>query len=939
MRKLKLNMAIVCFAFFGMYGQLLQAQYEPNKKLPIDEKVKIGRLSNGLTYYIQKNVLPAKKVQLRLVVNVGSVLEDADQQGLAHFMEHMNFNGLKHFPKNELVNYLQTIGVKFGADLNAYTGFDETVYILPIPTDDPEKVEKGFTILEDWAFNALLDTAEINKERGVVLEESRLGKGAGERMRNKYFPMILNGSQYAKRIPIGTDSILQNFKPSSLIRFYKTWYRPNLMSVIVVGDIDPEMIEKQIQQHFAAYQNPPNEKPRPSIIEISPRVKNESMVLTDKEQPFSILQVFNYTEKDKPIETWGDYRQSVIEGLFNSMISQRLNELTQQPNAPFLQASASLGEFIRGYRAFTSFAVIGDKPTKDGLDAIIAATESVKKYGFLATELQRAKTRTLTSSERSYNDRDKTESDRIVDQYVSHFLEGNPIVGVSNNFAFLKNVLPTITLEEVNEVAKKMESSQGFFALLMGAEKNKATLPSNEDLTGMVSTAKKTPVKAYEENAMATTLMEKLPVAGKIISQTNNVTLGSTDLTFSNGVTVTLKPTEFKTDEIQMDGWRLGGSRNYGLADKKNAEKAALLVRTMGVKDMTPIDLRKFLTGKTVNIKTYINANDEGIDGTSSAKDFETFLQLAYLNFLYPRKDAALFQTYVSAQKSQLENIKSIPNAYFSDTLSKIMYGNNPWSNGLETIESYSQLNLDRSMEIYKEIFSNAYGMHFTFVGNIDVEKIKPLLAIYLGSLPSKPKENKFTDVGLRPVKGVVELIVKKGAAKQSNVNIIFTGDANYSKDQDLRLKVLIEVLNIGIIEKLREEMGGIYGGGMNSVMNRRPYGNYQISASFPCGPENVDKLTAALFSLINSAKEKGVDQKDLDKVKETLKKQNDDIMKTNAYWLRNLSYAFIENYDPSWFLGYETNVNAITIADLQQTANQYLNMNNYIKAILNPEN
>jgi len=939
MRKANLCSVFVCLSLCVVTSHSLRAQYEPDKKLPVDANVKIGCLPNGLTYYIRKNALPAKKVQLRLVVNTGSVLEDADQQGLAHMMEHMNFNGLKHFPKNELVSYLQSIGVQFGADLNAYTGFDETVYILPIPTDDPEKIDKGFTILEDWAYNALLDTAEINKERGVVLEESRLGKGAGERMGKKYYPILFNGSDYSKRLPIGKDSILQNFDPSSLIRFYKTWYRPDLMSVIVVGDIDPELAEKEIKQHFADYKNLTKEKPRPSIIDISPRAHNESIVLTDKEQPYNILQVFNYTEKAKPVITWGDYRRTVVEGLFNTMINQRLSELTQLPNAPFLAANASFSGFIRGYRAFTSFAVIGDKPTKNALNALIATTESVMKYGFLPTELQRAKINTLTFSERNYNDRDKTESIRLVNEYVTNFLDGSPIIGITNRYAYIKEILPTITLEEVNAIAKKTESTQGFFALLMGSEKNKASLPSNDDLTGLITSAKMVPAKVYEEKAVATTLMNQLPVAGKVVTQTTNSSLGTTDLTLSNGVTITLKPTEFKNDEVQMDAWRLGGSRNFSLGDKKNSEKAAPLVQAMGVKDFSPIDLRKFLTGKTINVRPYIDAHDEGIGGTSSVKDLETFLQLIYLYFTQPRKDAALFQSYVTAQKSQLENIKAIPNAYFADTIAKMQYGNNPWSNGIETAESYDKLNLDRAIDIYKEVFGNAYGMHFTFVGNIDVEKMKPLLATYLGGLPAKPKENKFTDVGLRPVKGVVEAVVKKGTAKQSYVNVIFTGDAAYSRNEDLKIKALAEALNIRIIEQLREQMSGIYGGGMSAVINKRPYGNYSINVSFPCGPENEDKLIAALFDIINTAREKGIEQKDLDKVKETLKKQNEDNMKTNVFWLRNLSYAFIEGYNPEWFLTYESSVNALTTTDLKQTANTYFNMNNYIKAILNPEN
>ena len=354
------------------------SQFNLTSKLTIDPNVKIGKLSNGLTYYIRKNVKPEKKVQLRLAINAGSILEDADQQGLAHMMEHMNFNGSTHFPKNELVSYLQSIGVQFGADLNAYTGFDETVYILPIPTDDSLKVDKGFTILEDWAGNATLSVEEIDKERGVVLEESRLGKGANERMRNKYFPLLLNGSKYSERLPIGKDSILKNFKAESLIRFYKTWYRPNLMAVIVVGDIDPAYAEKEIIKHFSHFKNPANAKHRPKEIAIAERKVAASMVLTDKEQPRNILQVFNYVEKDKTISTWNDYRESIIENLFNTIISQRFSEMTQQPNPPFIFGTATFGGFIRGYRSFMNIALLNDRPVKDAIDALITGTESVK---------------------------------------------------------------------------------------------------------------------------------------------------------------------------------------------------------------------------------------------------------------------------------------------------------------------------------------------------------------------------------------------------------------------------------------------------------------------------------------------------------------------------------------------------------------------------------
>jgi len=916
----------------------LMAQFEATKPLPTDPNVKIGKLANGLTYYIHKNALPAKKIQLRLVVNAGSILETPDQQGLAHFMEHMNFNGLKHFPKNDLVNYLQSIGVEFGADLNAYTSFDETVYILPIPADDSAKIEKGFTILEDWAFNALLDTAEINKERGVVLEESRLSKGAGARMQKQYFPILFNGSAYSNRLPIGKDSILQNFKPASLVNFYKTWYRPNLMSVVVVGDIDPAAAEKLIVRHFAGYKNPAKIVPRPAIIPIPERKGNKSIVVTDKEQPYNVLQVINYVEKAPTVKTWGDYRNTIVEGLFNQMVSQRFSEIAQQPNAPFLAAGATFSDFIRGYNSFLSYAVLGDKPAQPAIRALESVTESVKKFGFLPAELERAKVNVLNGAERANKDKDKTQSDRFVDAYVSNFLSGDPIIGIENRYEYLKSELSKITVEEINALAKRTETQQGFFTMLMGAEKSKSSLPVADSLIYYVTAARAIPAQPYQEKSLAKTLIDRVPVAGKIVQENKDAALGTTNLTLSNGITVTLKPTDFKNDEIQMDAWRWGGHHVYPIADKMNAEKAATLVRSMGVKDFSPTDLRKFLAGKTVQVTPYINADDEGIEGRSSVKDMETFFQLVHIYFTQPRKDAALFQNYVNSQKSIMDNMKSIPQAYFSDTLSKLVYNNHPYTPIMETAASFDQLNLDRAMAIYKEVFSNADGLHFTFVGNIDVDKIKQYITTYLGSLPGSPAKHNYKDVGLRPAKGPLNIDVKKGAEKQSLVIMQYSGEMAYNKETDLQLAMLSEVMNIKIIEKLREEMGGIYGGGMRGGLSKRPYEQYDISVSFPCGPENVDKLVAAFLGIVKNVSDKGIDEKDMAKVKETLKKQYEVQIKNNDYWLDGLSKSFIDQTDPSWILAYPGKVEGVTAAQLQQLCKKLMDTPNYIKAVLYPE-
>ena len=926
----------LAFLFISIAGF---SQYKLTDPVPVDPNIKVGKLSNGLTYYIQRNLKPEKKLELRLAVNAGSVLENDNQRGLAHFMEHMGFNGSKNFPKNELVDYLQKSGVKFGADLNAYTGFDETVYILPIPTDDPTVVEHGFAVLEDWAFNNLFDPTEIEKERGVVLEESRLSKGSFERMSRQYFPKLFNGSKYGERLPIGKDEILKTFKPETLKSFYKNWYRPNLIAVLVVGDIDPAEAEQKIKAHFSKFQNPANAPARPAIIPIPQRTKPEAMVVTDEEATNNVLQIFNFIKPAKKIKTWGDYRQNLIEEMVSSLINQRLQELTQKENPPFVYGFTGYQSFLRGYNTFVSAALLGDNPTQEAVDALLAETNRARQFGFLQTELDRVKASMLNDAEKRFSEKDKTLSGQLVGNYVQHFLADDPIPGAENTFKFLSQILPGISLNEINAEAKKMPSPSNAFALLQAPSKIKDKLPANDVLLTEIVAANKKSVTAYEEKAIAASLLDKEPTPGKVTGETKSEKLGTTDLTLSNGVTITIKPTELQNDEIIMDAWRWGGYERFDLADKENAQYAANLIGEMGLKDMTPTELGKFLAGKTVQVFPYINGSEEGIEGRSSIKDFETFLQLMHLYFTQPRKDEALFKSFITKNKSALQFLKQNPQAWYQDTLTKILYNNNPWaSSGVPTVEELDKLNLDKLYSIYNKIYGNAYGMHYTFVGNIDLEKAKPLFEKYIGSLPATPTENKYKDNGVRMVKGMTEANLKKGKEKQSVINIRMEGETEYNSDDKINLAALIEVLNIKIIEKLREDMSGIYGGGMQATIQKRPYVHYTITARLPCGPENVDKLTNAFFEILKDAQEKGIEQKDLDKVKETWKKQYHVNLQNNDWWLTGLSTAWIDQTNPERILDYEKRVDAIKAEDLQKAAKKFLTLNNMVKAILYPE-
>jgi len=915
------------------------AQYKLDAPIPVDPSVKVGKLSNGLTYFIRRNPKPEKKVELRLAVNAGSVQENDNQRGLAHFMEHMGFNGSKHFPKNELVDFLQKTGVDFGADLNAYTSFDETVYILSLPADDAAIVDKGFLVLEDWAFNNLLDKEEVEKERGVVLEESRLSKGSWERMSRQYFPKLLNGSKYAQRLPIGTDEVLKTFKYETLKKFYTDWYRPNLMAVMVVGDIDPAEAEKKIIDHFGKFKNPPAAPARPSIIPIKTRTAPEALVITDDEATNTTIQIYNYVKQATPVKTWAAYRQNIVEGLVSSLISQRLAELTQKENPPFIFANTSYSQFIRGYNSFSSFAVLGEGTVQNALDALMEETNRARRFGFLQTELERAKASLLNGAERAYNERDKSESGVLIWQYVSNFLQGTAIPGAEHRYRFLQQVLPGISLKEINALASQMPGTNNAFAMIQAPSSVKSKLPDNSGLLKALVAANNKPVTPYQEKALATELLPETPKAGQVTASTTNEKLGTTDITLSNGITITLKPTNYKNDEVLMDAWRWGGFQNGPLADKQNAKYAAMLVQQMGAGSFSPTDLRKFLAGKSVNVSPYINDHEEGIEGSSSVKDFETFLQLINLYLSAPRKDASLFNSYVSKQKASLKFIMQDPEAYFADTVGRVAYNNNPWNDVVPRAEDFDKINLDRSFEIYKERLGNVYGMHFTFVGKLDPQTVTPLLEKYLGSLPSSPRENAFKDNGIRMVQGPRTIAVQKGKESQSFINLMFEGEADDSRESRLKLAALLEAINIRITEKLREEMSGIYGGGLYGSIEKRPYVHYKIVANIPCGPENVQKLTDSLIAIIKSVQEKGVEQKDLNKVKETWKKQYEVGLQNNGYWLSQLSNSWINRTNPENILDYEQKVDALTTDDLKEAAQRFLPLDKMVKALLFPEN
>lgn len=924
---------IVCATIQSLNAQDLDI------KLPIDPQVKIGKLDNGLTYYIRKNKKPENKVELRLVINAGSILEEDDQQGLAHFTEHMAFNGSKNFEKNDIISFLQSIGVEFGADLNAYTGFDETVYILPIPTEKKENVKKAFQILEDWAGAVGFDPSEIDKERGVVLEEERSGRGAEERMMRLTYPKMLEGSKYADRLPIGKVEVLKSFKPEVLRRFYKDWYRPNLMAVIVVGDIDPAEAERLVKEHFSNLKNPPDSRPREKAP-VPPRTKSEGLVVTDKEATHHLIDI-NYSYKPiKEQNTLGAYREYLIRNLFSSMLSQRMQELMQKEEPPFLYAGNAFGGYARGYESYSAYAYLGKGGVEPAVKALVAENERARKFGFTGPELDRTKKMMMKSIERAYNERDKTESVRLTSEYVRHFLEDEPVPGIENEYKYHQRFMDNITLEEINKyVAKTIPSAtEPKLIVFTGPEKAEFNIPTNDEIIRLTKGAYQQEITPYSEKAIASSLMERKPAPGKITAEKSNNALGTTEFTLSNGVRVIIKPTDFKNDQVVLTASRHGGQYLYNANERYNAEYAATLVSQMGIGNFSPIDLRKVLAGKNASVTPGFGSISESLNGQSSATDVETMLQLVNLYFTDPRRDVELFRSFVSKQQAMYQNMAADPQYTFQEIMLQTLYKDHPWAPRLPKPETFSKIDIDRALQIYRERFGNAQGFTFVIVGTLDVDSIKPLLETYLASLPSTGKTSTFKDVGLRPDDGPLKKEVNKGTEPKSLIRLFWNGETKYNEEEQIKIQALVEVMNIKLIETLREDLGGIYGGGMYGTMNKYPYNNYSFGISLPCGPENVDKLIAATLVEIDKIRTSGPSTDDLNKVKETWKQQYLVNVKDNSYWARHLIHSIQNGSDPLRILTYEKRLADLKPKDVQAVAKKYLDTSKYVQMVLNPE-
>ncbi|WP_028663749.1 M16 family metallopeptidase [Runella zeae] len=927
---------LLLFAVVLVWVNAAFAQTDLKKPIPFDSKVRYGKLPNGMTYYIRKNEEPKKRAELYLVNKVGAIQEEDKENGLAHFTEHMAFNGTKNFPKNELVSFLQRAGIKFGDDLNAFTGQDQTVYQLPVPTDSADIFNKAFVVLEDWAHNLSMDGEEIDKERGVILEELRGGKGAQQRMRDKWLPILVGDSKYGKRNIIGTEDILKNFSHETIRNFYKTWYRPDLQAIVAVGDFDIDQVEKTIKQRFGSI--PKAVKPKPfGKFPIADFKGSRVAIVTDPEFPYMMAQIITKLPKAEE-KTLNDSRESLKRNLFNQMLQARLQELTQQADPPFLFGNASYSGFLGDYDSFFNIAVAKDGNLERAVKAVLDEGVRAKNFGFTETELERAKAQLMTSVEKRFKEKDKTRSANYVNEYMSHFLEENPTPGIEFQYEFVKEQLGGIKLNEVNTLANKYLTNDNRTVIVMSSEKDKAKLPNEATVLEWINTAGKG-VTAYVDKVVNKPLVENLPAAGRTVSTKEIPEVGVTELTLSNGVKVVLKPTDFKNDEILIGARSQGGTSLYDEKDFMSAGLSDAVVEESGVGEFSQNALKKYLSGKVVNVSPFVGEIEEGFSGNTSPKDVETALQLIYAYFTKPRKDDDVIKGFLNTQRSAIQNMKASPSPemVFQDSLNTVL-GNYNFRRLPISVERWDMVNADRAYAIYKERFANPADFTFFFTGSFKVEQLKPLLEKYLGALPTQNQKESFRDLGIRAPKGKIDKKVYKGIEQKSQATFVFSGDYDYNDDNNWQLDALEEILNIKLIEVIREKESGVYGIGARASYSKIPAPRYSLRIGYGTGPDRVEELGVKTLAVIDEIKKNGATQADIDKFKAETRRATEVQMKENGFWQNQLIDAYTKGEDPKHLLDWEKQLDKITVASTKAAANKYLSTDNFIKVVLLPE-
>ena len=906
----------------------------PGDTIAVDPQITVGTLPNGLRYYVRPNGQPRGRAELRLVVKTGSVLEDDDQRGLAHFVEHMAFNGTTNFPGNAIGTFMQGIGMRFGAHVNAHTSFDETVYELQVPTE-PAVLDQALLMMEDWARGVTFSPEEVDKERGVILEEWRLGLGADARMQNTVMPVLLRGSRYADRSPIGLPDVIRSAPYSRLRQFYTDWYRPDLMAVIAVGDFDRAAMEARIKAHFAPI--PAAVAPRPRTAHTVPDHPGTLYVVaTDSEaRATTVGLIGKMPARDQ--RTVGVYRQQMVERLFAGMLNDRLDEIARTPGAPFQAARASRGLFVRTMEATSMQALVADGGAERGLAALATEAARVARFGFTATELARQKVSSQRYLQQALAEKDTSPSAPLAEEFIRNFMNDEPLPGIVVEQRMAQQLMPGITLDEVNRLAATWLPDANRVVVVNAPTRPGVAAPTQTSLAGALAGIDTRALTAYVDKVNTAPLLDPLPSPGRVAATTTNAALGLTEWRLSNGARVVLKPTTFKADEVLFRALSPGGTSLASDADYVAAMTAEDVVSQGGLGRLSLTDLEKALSTVNVAVRPDIGSTDEGMAGGASRNDLETMFQLIHLNFTAPRADRTAFSVLTANLKRMLANQEAEPDTVFERAVVSALTGDHPRAQPL-TPAMVDQMSLDRSLAFYKERFADAGDFTFVFVGSFDLETMRPLVERYLASLPSLGRREAPRDVGIRPPQTVVRREVRKGVEPKSEVRIVFSGPFENTEANRLLVSTMAATLSGNLHRTLREDEGGTYGVSVEPVFGFRPVPEYRVSIAFGCDPARVDALVADAWRVIAAFKESGPSRGQLADGRLAAIRDLETNLQQNPYWLNRLSQAIARDEDMATAIDPRAVYDRLTVEAVRDAARRFLDDSRYVQVILRPE-
>ena len=915
------------------------AKYALSEQMPVDPEVTLGTLPNGLRYYVRANAKPARRAELRLVIKAGSALEDDDQQGLAHFVEHMLFEGTRNFPQQGITEFLATLGVGIGPDANAQTSYDDTQYLLRVPTDVPGVLNRALLVLEDWAQGATFDPDAIERQRGIVLSEWRMHLGAGERTTDKLRQVQLEGSRYAVRSPIGKPEIIERAQREQLLRFYRDWYRPDLMAVIVVGDVDREAVATMIRNRFSSLTSPPSKRPRPTF-DVPERPGTRYAIVTDKETPTTAVAISDL----RPARNQGSvggYRDLIVDQLFGAILDARLDELSQQEKAPFLRAAADrhLFPMPRTKDEALMQALVANDGVARGLGALVTEIERVSRFGVTETELARAKQARLAGYERVVAESPDRESASRADEYTRNFLQDEALPTIWQELAFQRRFVPGVTLAEVNALAKDWFPDHNRLVIVSAPETAGVVLPTEQQLAAAVKTALSNKLEAYVDAAGGDPLMDKPPAAGTIVKTTPRPEAGITEWTLSNGATVVLKPTKLKEDQILFRATAPGGTSVASDADFIPARVADDAVTASGVGRFSDVVLDRMLSGKAVGVRPFIGEISHGMAGGSTPQDLETMLQLVHLRFTQPRADTAAFAALAAQARGLLANQLASPDIVFNQAIDSALSGNN-LRRQPETPATVEKWDLAKSLAFYKARFADASNFTFVFVGSFTPESLKPLVETYIASLPATRSKETWRDPGITLPTGVVERTIQKGIAPKSQVALVFSGPFPYDERHLLAFRAMTLTLQSRLFDTIRQELGGTYSIEVSPDAHKLPKPEYTVRIDWTCDPAQTASLVQRVFDEIEFVRRTTYQPGQVTRIRDALRREFERNSEENGYVLNQIArrYADGDTADLSSIVNLQDRIAALTGEEIQEAARTYLNTKSYVKVTLMPE-